>query len=78
MNVIKEECDKLCQKVFGLRNVVLMVLYFYCGDVLMLDGVVKLMLCYQVGKELLQEDVDDIVVFLYSLNGVYMLYMQDK
>lgn len=78
MNVIKEECDKLCQKVFGLCNVVLMVLYFYRGDVSMLDGVVKLMLCYQVGKELLQEDVDDIVVFLYSLNGVYMLYMQDK
>ncbi len=29
----------------------------------------KLMLRYQVGKELPQEDVDDIVAFLHSLNG---------
>lgn len=78
MNVIKEERDKLRQKVFGLRNVVLTVSYFYRGDVSTLDGAVKLMLRYQVGKELSQEDVDDIVVFLYSLNGVYTSYMQDK
>ncbi len=38
----------------------------------------KLMLRYQVGKELPQEDVDDIVAFLHSLNGVYTPYMQDK
>ncbi|HHH2624504.1 TPA: cytochrome-c peroxidase, partial [Escherichia coli] len=25
-----------------------------------------------------QEDVDDIVAFLHSLNGVYTPYMQDK
>ncbi len=43
-----------------------------------LDGAVKLMLRYQVGKELPQEDVDDIVAFLHSLNGVYTPYMQDK
>ncbi|MGG7388992.1 cytochrome-c peroxidase, partial [Escherichia coli] len=30
------------------------------------------------GKELPQEDVDDIVAFLHSLNGVYTSYMQDK
>ena len=43
-----------------------------------LVGAVKLMLRYQVGKELPQEDVDDIVAFLHSLNGVYTPYMQDK
>lgn len=42
-----------------------------------LDGAVKLMLRYQVGKELPQEDIDDIVAFL-SLNGVYTPYMQGK
>ncbi|MGD1758940.1 cytochrome-c peroxidase, partial [Klebsiella pneumoniae subsp. pneumoniae] len=51
---------------------------FHRGDVPTLDGAVKLMLRYQVGKELPQEDVDDIVAFLHSLNGVYTPYMQDK
>ena len=31
---------------------------------LRLDGAAKLMLRYQVGKELPQEDIDDIVAFL--------------
>ncbi|NAB61493.1 hypothetical protein GUC69_14005 [Escherichia coli] len=62
----------------GLRNVALTAPYFHRGDVPTLDGAVKLMLRYQVGKELPQEDVDDIVAFLHSLNGVYTPYMQDK
>ncbi len=66
------------QKVPGLRNVALTAPYFHRGDVPTLDGAVKLMLRYQVGKELPQEDVDDIVAFLHSLNGVYTPYMQDK
>ncbi len=78
MNVTKEERDKLRQKVPGLRNVALTAPYFHRGDVPTLDGAVKLMLRYQVGKELPQEDVDDIVAFLHSLNGVYTPYMQDK
>ncbi|MGS6556195.1 cytochrome-c peroxidase, partial [Escherichia coli] len=77
MNVTKEERDKLRQKVPGLRNVALTAPYFHRGDVPTLDGAVKLMLRYQVGKELPQEDVDDIVAFLHSLNGVYTPYMQD-
>ena len=78
MNVTKEARDKLRQKVPGLRNVALTAPYFHRGDVPTLDGAVKLMLRYQVGKELPQEDVDDIVAFLHSLNGVYTPYMQDK
>lgn len=74
MNVTKEERDKLRQKVPGLRNVALTAPYFHRGDVPTLDGAVKLMLRYQVGKELPQEDVDDIVAFLHSLNGVYAVY----
>ncbi|HEC0228599.1 TPA: cytochrome c peroxidase, partial [Escherichia coli] len=65
MNVTKEERDKLRQKVPGLRNVALTAPYFHRGDVPTLDGAVKLMLRYQVGKELPQEDVDDIVAFLH-------------
>ena len=68
MNVTKEERDKLRQKVPGLRNVALTAPYFHRGDVPTLDGAVKLMLRYQVGKELPQEDVDDIVAFLKSKN----------
>lgn len=36
------------------------------------------MLRYQVGKEIPQKDIDDIVAFLESLNGVYTPYMQGK
>ncbi len=43
-----------------------------------LDGAVKMMLRYQVGKELPQEDVDDIVAFLHKVVRVYTPYMQDK
>lgn len=59
-----------------MRNVALTAPYFHRGDVPTLDGAVKLMLRYQVGKELPQEDIDDIVAFLESLNGVYTPYMQ--
>lgn len=38
----------------------------------------KLMLRYQVGKEIPQEDIDDIVAFLESQTGVYTPYMQGK
>ena len=78
MNVTNELRDKLRQKVPGLRNVALTAPYFHRGDVPTLDGAVKLMLRYQVGKELPQEDIDDIVAFLESLNGVYKPYMQGK
>ncbi|XNM82024.1 hypothetical protein ACLK1V_19155 [Escherichia coli] len=78
INATKEERNKWRHKVPGLRKVALTAPYFHRGDVPTLDGAVKLMLRYQVGKELPQEDVDDIVAFLHSLNGLYTPYMQDK
>lgn len=63
MNVTNEVRDKLRQKVPGLRNVALTAPYFHRGDVPTLDGAVKLMLRYQVGKEIPQKDIDDIVAF---------------
>ncbi|MDR6619628.1 cytochrome c peroxidase [Klebsiella sp. 1400] len=74
MNVTKQVRDKLRQKVPGLRNVALTAPYFHRGDVPTLDGAVKLMLRYQVGTELAQKDIDDIVAFLHSLTGVYTPY----
>ncbi|MDW5499594.1 cytochrome-c peroxidase [Pseudomonas lundensis] len=78
MNVTNEVRDRLRQKVPGLRNVALTAPYFHRGDVATLDQAVKLMLRYQVGHELLQQDVDDIVAFLNSLTGVYTPYRQNK
>ncbi|EEY3521795.1 TPA: cytochrome-c peroxidase [Escherichia coli] len=78
MNVTKEVRDKLRQKVPGLRNVALTAPYFHRGDVQTLDEAVKLMLRHQVGTELPQKDVDDIVSFLHTLNGVYTPYVQER
>ena len=78
MNVTKEVRDKLRQKVPGLRNVALTAPYFHRGDVQTLDEAVKLMLRHQVGTELPQKDVDDIVSFLHTLNGVYTPYVQES
>lgn len=71
MNVTREARDRLRQKVPTLRNVALTAPYFHRGDVATLDEAVKLMLRYQVGTELPQNEVDDIVAFLQSLTGVY-------
>ncbi|HEY3590657.1 MAG TPA: cytochrome-c peroxidase [Buttiauxella sp.] len=74
MNVTKEVRDRLRQKVPTLRNVALTAPYFHRGDIETLDEAVKQMLKYQVGTTLPQNDVDDIVAFLHTLNGVYTPY----
>ncbi|WP_435952229.1 cytochrome-c peroxidase [Dryocola sp. BD626] len=77
MNVTNEVRDRLRQKVPTLRNVALTAPYFHRGDVATLDEAVKQMLKYQVGTTLAQGDVEDIVAFLESLNGVYSPYPID-
>lgn len=52
IDVTKEGRDKLRQKVLGLRDIALTVPYSHHGSVLALDGAVKLILHYQVGREL--------------------------
>lgn len=71
MNVTQDTRDRLRQKVPTLRNVALTAPYFHRGNISTLDEAVKQMLKYQVGTSLPQQDVDDIVAFLHSLNGVY-------
>lgn len=78
MNVTREIRDRLRQKVPGLRNVALTGPWFHRGDVATLDEAVKLMLRHQVGTELPQKDIDDIVAFLESLTGVYIPYLKSK
>lgn len=78
MNVTSNERDKLRQKVPTLRNIALTAPYFHRGDVATMDEAVKLMLRYQVGTELPQKDVNDIVSFLESLTGVYTPYVQQS
>lgn len=74
MNVTQAVRDRLRQKVPMLRNVAQTAPYFHRGDVATLDEAVKLMLRYQVGTSLPQQDIDDIVAFLHTLNGVYTPY----
>lgn len=74
MNVTKDVRDRLRQKVPTLRNIALTAPYFHRGDVKTLDEAVKQMLKYQVGTTLPQNEVDDIVAFLHTLNGVYTPY----
>lgn len=74
MNVTNDVRDRLRQKVPTLRNVALTAPYFHRGDIKTLDEAVKEMLKYQVGTSLPQQDVDDIVAFLHTLNGVYTPY----
>lgn len=77
MNVTNEVRDRLRQKVPTLRNVALTAPYFHRGDVATLDEAVRQMLKYQVGTTLAQGDIEDIVAFLESLNGVYSPYPID-
>jgi len=78
MNVTKNERDLFRQKVPTLRNITLTAPYFHRGDVATLDEAVKQMMVYQVGEKPSQQDVDDIVAFLGSLQGHYQPYVLRK
>lgn len=75
MNVTKKERDLFRQKVPTLRNITLTAPYFHRGDVATLDEAVKQMMVYQVGKKASQQDVNDIVAFLGSLQGQYQPFV---
>jgi cytochrome c peroxidase len=67
--VTKQEADKKLFKVPSLRNVAKTGPYFHDGSVKTLDQAVSLMAEYQLGKQLSNEEVADIVAFLGSLTG---------
>lgn len=68
-NVTKSEADKHFFKVPTLRNVELTPPYLHDGSRETLEETVALMGKYQLGRELTQQQVDDIVAFLKSLTG---------
>ncbi|MBV7434038.1 cytochrome-c peroxidase [Cardiobacteriaceae bacterium TAE3-ERU3] len=67
--VTQSENDKFMFRVPGLRNVEHTYPYFHDGSVKSLHRAVSIMGMAQLGKELPDEEVDDIVAFLGSLTG---------
>ena len=68
-DVTKKAEDEFFFRVPGLRNVAKTYPYFHNGSVWELDKAVKIMGQAQLGKDLPQEEVDNIVAFLHTLSG---------
>ena len=65
----KDEADAYMFKVQQLRNVAVTPPYFHDGSVATLPDAVRVMAKLQLGRELGDDDVGDIVAFLESLTG---------
>jgi cytochrome c peroxidase len=61
--------DRFVFRVPGLRNVAETAPYFHDGSVASLDEAVRLMARYQLGYDLSEQQVDDLVAFLAALTG---------
>jgi cytochrome c peroxidase len=70
-NVTKKERDKFKFKVPTLRNIELTYPYFHDASAKNLEEAVKVMGKYQLGVDINDEDVANIVKFLKTLNGEY-------
>ncbi len=70
-NVTGKAEDKFVFKVPSLRNVALTAPYFHDGSAQTLEAAVKVMSKYQLGRQLSDRDVSDIVQFLKTLTGEY-------
>ena len=68
--VTKNESDKFVFKVPVLRNVAMTPPYFHDGSVDKLADAVWIMGKIQLGRDLTQEQVQDITAFLHALTGV--------
>ena len=67
--VTKSDADKYMFKVPSLRNIDQTAPYFHDGAVESLEESVRLMGKIQLNKELTEEQVKDIVIYLRSLTG---------
>jgi cytochrome c peroxidase len=67
--VTKNDSDKFVFKVPVLRNVAMTSPYFHDGSVENLPDAVRIMGKIQLGKDLSNEQIQDIVSFLHSLTG---------
>jgi cytochrome c peroxidase len=68
-NVTKRDSDKHFFKVPSLRNIALTPPYLHDGSQQTLEDTVKIMGKYQLGRDLSDEQVNAIVLFLKSLTG---------
>lgn len=69
-NITKDENDKYLFKVPSLRNIAKTSPYMHDGRIKTLKEAVILMTQYQLGREIKEQEIDDIVSFLESLTGV--------
>jgi len=69
--VTKDEADMNKWRVSSLRNIALTAPYFHNGAVETLDEAVRVMAKTQLGMEMSDKDVTDVVVFLESLSGEF-------
>jgi cytochrome c peroxidase len=67
--VTGKDADKYYFKVPSLLNVEKTAPYFHDGSIADLDTVVRLMARHQLGKELSDDEVSEIVTFLKALTG---------
>lgn len=70
-NVTGREEDRFCFKVPMLRNVALTFPYFHDGSAKTLHEAVKVMVRYQLGRQVSQQDIDLVVNFLMTLTGEF-------
>jgi cytochrome c peroxidase len=68
-NVTGEERDRFTFKVPTLRNVALTAPYFHDGSIATLEEAVQVMARFQLGEDLTDEEVAQIVAFLEALTG---------
>lgn len=73
-HVTGREEDKHVFKVPSLRMAAHTAPYFHDGQAETLDEAVKLMAKYQLGRDIPEQDVHDIVAFLHSLSGEYQRF----
>jgi len=69
-NITKNENDKYLFKVPSLRNIAKTAPYMHDGRIQTLREAVIFMTLYQLGREMSEKEIDDIVSFLESLTGV--------
>lgn len=75
--VTRENKDILVFKVPSLRNIELTAPYFHDGKVEKIEEAVTLMIKYQIGITLNEDDVENIVAFLKTLTGEKPKIVQD-
>jgi cytochrome c peroxidase len=70
-NVTQDEADRHVFRVPSLRNVALTPPYFHDGSAQTLEKAIAVMVKYQLGRPLEQEQIERIAQFLRTLTGEY-------